>query len=154
MSKVIDSISVFFEESKYYYESRDDSLISRFKIKSNISNITMIVYAYKDTYTVSAKCPIFANEESFSAVSEYLMRANYNMISGCFEMNYNNGEIRFKYNQYCKDSLPSKDSIKRSIMLPLAMFNRYGNGLLNVMLNGSSPEEEIKKAEKDMNTEK
>lgn len=150
MSTVIEAFAEFFKESKYSYEIHDGCITSQFRINSNISNIDIIVYPYADTYTVFAKCPLLASESSRSAVSEYLMRANFNMISGCFEMNYLDGEVRFKVNQYCKDLLLSKENMKRSIMLPLAMFNRYGNGLLNVMVNGSSPEDEIRKAEKSL----
>lgn len=43
----------------------------------------------------------------------------------------------------------SEDIVAKSIIMPIFMFDRYGRGLIKLMLNEGDPKELIQEAEKD-----
>lgn len=90
-----------------------------------------------------------AEEKCYSKISEYLHRANYGLRNGNFEFNYGSGEIRYKIFVDFENRELSKDVVARSIFMPIFMFDRYGRGLIKLMLNEGNPEELIEDAEKD-----
>ena len=64
-------------------------------------------------------------------------------------MNFKEGEVRFKVHTNYKglDEF-SEEIIEDSLIIPPAMFERYGDGLVALMMGFSTPEVEIDKAEK------
>lgn len=61
-----------------------------------------------------------------------------------FEMDYRDGEIRFRVAVDCDECMPSSTVIRNSIIFPHQAFSKYGNGLLTVMFGVMTPEEAIK----------
>lgn len=90
---------------------------------------------------------IKADEDSIAEIAEFLHRANYGMIFGCFELDYGDGEIRFRTAINCVDFLPGPDAIEDLWGLPAMMAERYGNGILAVSMGLLSAEEAIKRIE-------
>ena len=88
-----------------------------------------------------------ANEDNLAAVGEYLHRANYGLAFGNFELDYDDGKIKYKMAANCVDSLPGFDAIEDMIYLPISMFERYGDGLLAVNMGIASPKNAIAKIE-------
>ena len=96
------------------------------------------------TYAV---CPMNADESERAAVMEYITRANYGLRIGNFEMDLNDGEIRYKTYLQMQGRVPPTKTVDRYISLSYLMLEKYGNGLLSVMYGVSTPEEAIKAAE-------
>ena len=90
------------------------------------------------------------DEETRKIIMEYLTMANYGLRAGNFELDLRDGEVRYKVNVNAKglDSLSTK-IIEDSIMIPLMMMDRYGDGLAALFLGFSDPQTEIQKAEAD-----
>ena len=93
------------------------------------------------------KCGVRADENCMAQVAEYLTRANFGLSNGNFELDYRDGEIRYKVFISCRDMLPSAAVLREAVILPVDMFDRYGNGLLAVLLGVRTPEEAIREAE-------
>ena len=88
-----------------------------------------------------------ADEESRVAVSEYLTRVNYSLVLGCFEMDFSDGEINFRYGCNVLDAMVGEDALDDLTTLPCTMFNRYGNGLLAVIMGMMTPKAAYEQAE-------
>ena len=80
-------------------------------------------------------------------MNEFINRANYGLRNGNFELDVRDGEIRYKIYVDCDNQLPSREVVRSSIIIPSVMFERYSQGLLDVMFRGSSAEEAISKCE-------
>lgn len=94
-----------------------------------------------------ATIDMHADAESMVQVCEFLARANYGLSLGNFELDHSDGEIRYKVAINCKDALPGYDAVDDLLSLPVSMFNRYGNGLLTVIMGMASAKEAIDKIE-------
>ena len=95
------------------------------------------------------RCGIRADESCMAQVAEYLTRANFGLRNGNFELDYSDGDIRYKTFVDCEDLLPSAAVLQDAVTIPVDMFDRYGNGLMSVVLGVRTPEEAIQDAEKD-----
>lgn len=91
---------------------------------------------------------ISADESSMAQVCEYLTRANFGLTVGNFELDHRDGEIRYKVSLNVRDGLPGNDAVDDLWAIPVAMYNKYGDGLLAVSMGFSNPEEAIQQAEK------
>lgn len=85
-----------------------------------------------------------ASESSRKEVTEYLTYANYDQLFGNFEMNMEDGEVRYKYAVDCTGIDPSPEVIGRSMEDTVCNVASYGDGLLKVMSGMMSAEEAFK----------
>ena len=123
--------------------------------KSKLSSINVILNVTSD-FDNPNECTriesyafigIKADESCMAEMGEFLHRANYGMIFGCFEMDYDDGEIRFKMSINCDGTFPSREVIESLWYIPAIMADRYGNGILAVSLGLASAQETIEKIE-------
>ena len=69
------------------------------------------------------------------------------MQNGNFEFDYDDGQISYKTFVNTKNIVPSTEVIRDSILIPVFMFDRYGKGIIRLMLEKANPKELIEKAE-------
>ncbi len=92
---------------------------------------------------------ITADQESHRDVIEFLSRANHNMYYGSFELNAESEQIRFRISHYCGEKHPqlTAEQIRHAIRISLATVERYGDGLLSVIMGYENPKAAIEQAE-------
>ena len=100
-------------------------------------------------YAVSPLSADTRDPEQMQKMAEFICRANYGMIRGNFEMDFHDGEVRFKYYVDCRESMPSKEMIGDSILFSVSVVSRYGEGILQILFNNMSAEDAIKLCEGD-----
>lgn len=107
------------------------------KISSKIRKIKYVIDVKNDELVVYGICPVHADEkdeEMMAQMSEFLHRANYGLKNGCFEFDYEDGEIGFRSYIDCDGRLPSAENVKNSIYCTAAMFEQYGDGITSIVL--------------------
>jgi hypothetical protein len=82
-----------------------------------------------------------------SPLAEFLTRANYGMILGNFELDFNDGEIRYKTLLDATDHLPSHAAIQHLIYTNLMIMDEYLPGIQAVLTDEVSPVEAIRAIE-------
>lgn len=68
----------------------------RMKLRCRLQTAQMLVLVREDNFSTLTTIPLAADENNRLAVAEYLTRVNFNMRNGNFELNMEDGEIRFK----------------------------------------------------------
>lgn len=103
----------------------------------------------ENCFVVNCNCPFRFNlkdKEETRRVAEFILRANYGLRAGCFEIDYSDGEIRYRIwvpsYGYLKD-----ETIERAIDIASAMFLRYGEGLADVVFKGVAPKDAVERCE-------
>ena len=99
-------------------------------------------------------CPGLAPESKRAAVAELIARANYGLIVGNFEMDFDDGEIRYKTSiDIAADELNS-EIIKRLVYANVTMMDEYLPGIIAVIESEVEPEEVIRSIEQaDVSTQ-
>lgn len=90
---------------------------------------------------------VFSNDLKYR-LSEYLHRANYDMIRGSFEYNVDENIISFKH--YFENSVISnKNYTIYNVILPAMMFKKYMSGIPDIFETDISTKEIIDKIEEN-----
>lgn len=155
--KIRELIKTHFDQDEWYYTFDEEEGVFRAKIKlkGRLNRCELTVHIHEDYYVAYSGIAINADEESIPLVAEYLHRANYCLKMGAFEIDYNDGEIRFKVFVDCGDDcdcLPSESIIYRSLEMGGVMFDTYGEGLLDIIFKNVSPIDALAEAEKEQQT--
>jgi hypothetical protein len=114
-----------------------------------VENCVLLVAMYDNAFSVFALLKKNCSEERRAAAAEFIARVNYRMRFGSFEMDYNDGEVRFKGHTIVGDSAPEMKLINDNLMIVLAMVERYGNPLYEVMFEEKDPEEALEHIENE-----
>lgn len=150
-------IQAHFEKDEWYYTFDEEEGVFRAKIKldGRLNRCELTVRIHEDYYVAYSGMAINADEKSIPLVAEYLHRANYGLKMGSFELDYNDGEIRFKVFVDCGDAcdcLPSESILYRSLEMGGVMFDTYGEGILDIIFKNTSPVEALTAAESEQLT--
>jgi hypothetical protein len=91
--------------------------------------------------------PQRAPEAARPAVAEYLMRANWGLMIGNFEMDYHDGEVRCKTSLQLENTALTVDLLRPLVFDNVVVMDKYLPGLLAVMAGTTTPAEAIAAAE-------
>jgi len=108
-------------------------------------------------YVFYSICPVMATESKRVEIAEFLTRANYGLIIGNFEMDFNDGEIRYKSSldveglplDTPEDSPWSLSLLKQMIYANVLTMDKYLPGIMKVIYSDEAPEDAITSIEDD-----
>ena len=149
---IVDAVRDFLDEDDWHYEYDAERNVIRANVtlKCKLKNARMIIRFRKTDYNVYMISPVSADAENLGEVLRFAAMANYGLASGNFEVDVEDGEIRYKSYVDCDglEKLP-KELFDDGINACWAMMDRYGNGFAALAMGFSDADTEIKKAEGD-----
>lgn len=150
---IADAINSFLTEDDWHFSFDDQCGLFKFglNLKGRIKNVRYIVDIKDDEYVVYAISPIGADEDDekmMAIMAEFICRANYGLKNGNFELDMRDGEIRYKSFVDCEGLTPTTEMVRNSIHCPAAMFDRYGDGIVDIIFGNSTAKEAVAKCEK------
>jgi hypothetical protein len=92
--------------------------------------------------------PEKASTKKRRAIAEFLTRANYGMTIGNFELDFNDGEIRYKTSIDVEGDRLTPALIKRLVYTNVAMMDEYLPGI-QAVLAGATPEAALQQIEQE-----
>ncbi len=81
------------------------------------------------------------------AVAEYLTRANYGLILGNFEMDFSDGEVRYKTSIDIEGGQLASQMIRTMVYTNVLMMDKYLPGIMSVIYGGISPADAVAQVE-------
>lgn len=143
-------VDEYLKERHLVYQVVEDSerLFSvslNLRLQGRMNVCRMILLATRSDIEAIAVSPITVAEEYRPAVAEFMMRANYGLKLGAFELDFRDGEVRFKSTLSAVSGEPSIQDVARVVSMPVIMFERFGDGLVKCMMGVGNPAEEIQK---------
>ena len=151
-NEVANSIKDFLFKGNWSYSFDEEGGIFRFGISlsGKMKRINYLITVKKDIYIVYAYSPLGVekgDENIMARMAEYICRANYGLKNGNFELDMQDGEIRYKTYVNCEGIALSEEVIRDSIVSPAAAFERYGEGFVDIIFNDMSAKSAIEKCE-------
>ncbi len=92
-------------------------------------------------------CDVNTPEDKRQAMAEFLTRANYGLYLGNFEMDFRDGEIRYKTSIDVEGDRLTAPLIKSLVYANVALMDRYLPGIMSVIYAGTPPLEAITRIE-------
>lgn len=146
-------VNAFLTEDDWHFSFDEQRGLFKFVVgmKGKLKKLNYIVDVKQNEFVVYAISPIGADADdecTMSRMADFVCRANYGLKNGNFELDMRDGEIRYKCFVDCDGINPSTEMIKTSIYCPAAMFEKYGEGIVGIIMNDDTAKEAISKCEK------
>lgn len=146
---VIKMVDSFFAEIewKYKFDEKRSAYTFGVDVGGTIGSLKFIMPIREHHYKVIGVLNSKVEDSKLQIVAEYLHRANFGLNNGNFELDYNNGEVRYKsFVDFWGIEL-NKRIIEDSVFIPILMFKRYGKNVIKLMVGEGNPADLIDEAE-------
>jgi hypothetical protein len=133
----------FFRQDKWNAVAFEDEQILQMSFRGHSSTWRCYAHARQDPGQVIfySAFPFAVPEEKRLKVAEFLTRVNYGLLIGNFELDFNDGEVRYK-TSISVDEEPVTFGLLRPIVYTnVALMDQYFNGLLTVIQGPESAAE-------------
>lgn len=149
MTDLFDTVAAFFEEDGWPVTQLQDRAVIQtgFQGESGQWNCYARVREEAEQFIFYSVCPVNAPEDMRPWVAEYLTRANYGLFLGNFEMDFEDGEVRFKTSIDVEGGEITKGLVRQLVYANIVMMDRYLPGLMKVIYGGLSPSDAITEVE-------
>ncbi|MDO4568135.1 MAG: YbjN domain-containing protein [Clostridia bacterium] len=144
MKRLLKYCKAYCDSQGWKYTLGDEGEYIRLQMSmKEVDHVTILIRARDNTFTVNTYFPINVNEAKRDEMSEFICRANYGLVVGCFEMDYSDGEIRYRATGCFKNSDPDLESVEMIVDMGFLMFNRYTPGIMAVLYGGKDPKSAV-----------
>jgi hypothetical protein len=149
MGTIVDVVRQFLEEDgwRYYPQEDSDDLFLDISARNGVFTCYARPREDKEQFVFYVMCPVKAPENKRHAISEFLSRVNYGLIIGNFELDFRDGEIRYKTSIDVEEGTLTPPMVGTLIMIGVSMMDRYLPGIMSVIYGGVLPDVAVAKIE-------
>jgi hypothetical protein len=149
MPKAIAAFETFCESNQWRCEVVDESTL-RGVVSGHNAQWPWYVNEGKSFLVFHGLCPVRVPRGKRPLAAEYLARANYGLLWGNFELDWSDGEVRFKTVLALDGQrAPSNAQLEHLAFGNCWALDRYLPGLFAILYGKLTPRQAIKEAEAD-----
>ena len=143
------TLGQFLKDDGWYPQQLEDKTIYRVYFSGDNGELRCYAQVRVDLeqFIFYVIAPVKAPEAIRPLVAEYITRANYGLRIGNFELDYSDGEIRYKSSLDFEKETLAPDLIKNAIYPAVHTMDHYLPGLFAVMYGNKNPTEAIREIE-------
>lgn len=145
-------VKQFLDQDDWNYSFDDDRGIFDFNLtlKCRLGKIKFIIIVGDAAFTLYVVSPFYVDtgdKNNLLRMAEFITRVNYGLKMGNFEMDFNDGEVRFHIYEDCDDIKLSDAVVKNAIYTSAIIMEKFGNGISEIIYTDNDPVEVIKKCD-------
>ena len=149
MSKITQAVQEFLQDMRWKWEECGENRYRVFIPGRTGQWLWLVGWEADDTFIgTHSICPMKVPAKQREATAEYLTRANYGLRLGNWEMDYSDGEVRFKTSAPLRTVEPNMEFVRDLAFSNFAVMDQYLPGLMGVAFGRVSPRAAIKDAER------
>jgi hypothetical protein len=151
MGQIFDTLVEYLEEDDWKFNiiKEDAALMLLFRGQAGSWQCLASVEEEKSWLTFYSILPSNAPEDKRADVAEFLTRANYGLVIGNFELDFNDGEVRYKTSVDVEGGELTSKMIENLIHANLMTMDRYFPGIMSVLYADADPEEAVAQIESE-----
>ncbi|MDX1992491.1 MAG: YbjN domain-containing protein [bacterium] len=143
--QIFNAMIAFFEEDDWNFQWLEGMPVLSMGFTGRSGR--WICYAQareeQEQFVFYSVCPVNAPREKLAEIAEFLTRANYGMIIGNFELDYADGEIRYKTSIDVEGAQLLPALVKQMVYSNVMIMDRYLPGIMRVLYGDVDPAEAI-----------
>lgn len=129
------------------YSAERNALVTRFKLKSKLRQLTLYFAFRDDGYALYGVAPLNGGEGKLDEIQKYADMINCGLNGGKFGLDRGECEVFFETRVHAKrNGKMHGDDVEDSLRLVHGMFERFGDGFSDLATGASDLETEWKKA--------
>ena len=144
-----DIVIEFFQRENWEFTSNQNPSILRMACQGENGQWRCYakVQEAEQQFAFYSICPLQTPPEKLAVVAEFIARANYGTIIGNFELDFDDGEIRYKTSIDAQKNQLNLGSISRLVCTNVSMMDCYLPGILAVIEQDLEPSKAIQAIE-------
>jgi hypothetical protein len=149
MGQLFEAVVDYLTEDdwKFNVVKDDTALMLSFRGEAGSWQCFATVDEEKQWFTFYSILPSNVPEEKRVEIAEFITRANYGLVIGNFEMDYADGEVRYKTSVDVEGGELSPKMIENLMRANLMTMDRYFAGVMGVLYGDRDPAEAIAEME-------
>ena len=150
--QAFDTLGEFLRADEWHPQQFEGKHIYRMGFNGKNGQTTCYAQVREDLeqFLFYVVAPVKTPQELRLAVAEFITRANFGLRIGNFELDFSDGEVRYKSSLDFERADLSPDLIRNAIYPAVQTMDRYLPGLMGVIYGNESPAEAIAKIEDDL----
>ena len=146
---IFDDLVEFFTGDDWSPEQIEEQPVLSMNFEGEHGSWTCLAFAYDvhERLVFASLVPIEVPEEKRPEVAEYLIRANFGMEIGSFDMDFSDGAVQFRTSIDIEGGELSPKMIQNLAYLNVTVTDQYLPGLVMVVEGDATPVEAIEKVE-------
>lgn len=138
---LLDTLVEFFRDNDWPIERLDggDGLRTAFGGESGQWSVFAYVRDKHEQICIYSVCPINVPDAQRAPVGEFLHRANYGMAVGNFELDFDDGEVRFKTSIDVEGASFGVALARQLVIANVFVMDRYLPGIMAVAFGDAEP---------------
>jgi hypothetical protein len=147
--RIYDAMTSFFTTDEWNFDRIPDRPVLRMGFNGDDGQWMCFAQAREEQqqFIYYSVAPVKAPEERRAEMAEFITRANYGMILGNFELDFSDGEIRYKTSIDVEGSELTPALIKQLVYANVLTMDRYLKGIMAVAFGGTSAIQAIQNVE-------
>ena len=139
-AEIARAVDAFLTADDWRYTFNEEAGMFRFGMQydGKLQKVDFLIRIRDEFFVVYAYPPLTA-KDCLPEMAEFIARANYGLQNGCFELDFEDGEIRFRTFVDCDGQLPAESVIRNSVYTAVTMMRRYGDGIAAVLFGAQTP---------------
>ncbi|MEM6403953.1 MAG: YbjN domain-containing protein [Cyanobacteria bacterium P01_D01_bin.116] len=139
----------FFKKDDWFFVPLEEQPVLQMSFQGDSGKWTCYARAREQQrqFLFYSVCSVNAPENKLAHVAEFISRANYGMAVGNFELDFNDGEIRYKTSIDIDGNQLNFDFIRTLVYTNVMMMNQYLPGIMWVIQGEMEAEEAILRIE-------
>lgn len=144
-SPIFDAVVRFFQEDDWHFEQLSGEPILRLGFRGDNGSWDCYAHAREAQHQFVFYSILDVNvpPNRRQAMAEFLTRANYGLVIGNFEMDFKDGEVRYKTSIDVEGDHLTSALIKQMVYINVLMMNRYLPGIMSVAFSDVDPAQAI-----------
>lgn len=136
-------LQCFLDRLKLSYEQVENELVLRIRYPAKFVPLTCFAQIDPEwqQFVFYVLIPIKVTEDLRLAIAEYLTRVNYGLRIGNFEMDYEDGELRYKSAVSFKNEQLTQNWIENAVLPAISTVDRYSPGFVKMIRSGKTAAE-------------
>ena len=149
MNAIATAVKAYYDSQGWKYDYNEDENVFYMRMSLKVVDGCRVITDVQNdkTFITYSIFPIKIPVDKRLAMAEYLTRVNYGLIHGNFEMDFEDGEVRYKVTTCCGPIEMDLNSMETVIDCGFYMLDRYGEGILSILYGNVTPEQAIKNIE-------
>ncbi len=149
MGRILEVIGSFLEEDDWPLNLVEGRTVYKTAFEGKNGQFTC--YAQERTeqeqFVFYSIFPVRTPDNKMSEITEFITRANYGMIIGNFEVDFSDGEIRYKTSVDVEDVEFNEPLVRHMVYANVLTMDKYFPGLMRVLYAGIDPVDAIAEVE-------
>lgn len=148
MAQLIQAVQAVMADNEWPYQEFDSSTLRMDVTGSHGNWVTFIKCLEEiDQILIYGFCTHKTPADRQQAMAEFIARANYGLRIGNFEMDFEDGEVRFKTSLHLRPDCTPNGMIEQAIYDNGLTMDHYLPGIMRVMFSDTPPQQIIQEIE-------